>query len=480
MNESQFDDLLQDLADTPPAEITEELSPWRNAMSRIIWGIGWTTITLNFLNLEYLLPCIGVIMILLGFRSLRQENRWFSLGYGCAWVKLLWWMLIFAVDLTALRDDASLLAWRLYGAYAMFLPETLILLCLRNGIRAVQRKAGLPEEGGTGLLVFRIVSMSLAIIGLTGILALIFIIVYILMLRELYKLSGKLDEAGYAISPAPVSVSDTAAKRLYTAAIAVIVLVCYLFLSRYPMNWQPVETVSRPETETVRQELVSLGFPAEILGDMTEEEILACSGTDFVLVEVKEVNMNRGRASLQSLDDTENILQITFVGLRFPEEQERWKLIHHFRWLSGDGFCGTEAIQMWPAYRSEHWNKAGTVTGRVLYDRTGDTYCADYRSLETMIIPGWFGPSEDLYATFSFPARGENQRGYLIYDVTNQTEGASVNSWFNYVHQYSRIQFPVRTAMEREMNGNSNNGWGFVKDQNEFRFSTYGEIPELF
>ena len=55
LNEAEFDDLLMDLAETePPAEVTDGLSPWRNAMSRIVWGIGWSSITLNFLYLDYL------------------------------------------------------------------------------------------------------------------------------------------------------------------------------------------------------------------------------------------------------------------------------------------------------------------------------------------------------------------------------------------------------------------------------------------
>ena len=474
LNDAEFDDLLMDLAQTPPAPVTDELSPWRNAMSRIIWGIGWTTVTLNFLYLDYLLPCIGVMMILLGFRSLRLENRWFRLGYGCAWVKLLWWLLVFALDLTVLRDDAVLLSYRQFGIYAMLLPEMLMLLCLRNGIRSVQRKASLPEEGGTGLLVFRLISTTLAFIGLSGLVALLFIIVYILMLRELYKLSGKLDEAGYAISPAPVSLGDIAAKRIYAAAIAVIILVCYLFLNRYPMNWQLTETASGPESESIYQELGSLGFPVEILDDLTDEEILACAGADFVLVRAEEVDM----------DQNEKILDITHIALRFSGEPERWKLIHHFRWLNNDGFCGTEAIRVWPAYQSDHWDQIDGLTGKLLYDQNGKVYTADYRSLDTVTTNSWFGLYDEIYATFSLPGHGENHRGYLTYEVTaaNVADGAwaSVNAWFKYVHQYSRLQFPVKTAMEREQSGNTENSWSFQSAQSDFRFSTFGEIPELY
>ena len=108
LNDAEFDDILLDLTDAPPPpEVSDGLTPWRSAMSRIVWGIGWTTITVNLLWLNYLLPAVGMIMLLLGFRSLRRENRWFAVGYGCAWAKLLWWLVNFGIGLTVLQNDVG-------------------------------------------------------------------------------------------------------------------------------------------------------------------------------------------------------------------------------------------------------------------------------------------------------------------------------------------------------------------------------------
>jgi len=482
LNEDAFDDILLDLADTPPPpEIRDALTPWRTAMSRIVWGIGWTGITLNFLYLDYLLPAVGAMMLLLGFRSLRRENPWFALGYGCAWVRLLWWLVSFAIGLTVFSGDAAVLDFQNRGAYAMTAVEFLMLLGLRNGIRTVQRKAGLPEEGGTGLLVLKSITTVLAMIRLTGILALVFMVIFILTLRELYRLSKTMEEAGYAISPAPVRISDDAAKRAFTASVAAAALICYLFLGKYPMDWQAHQVPAGPQVQAVRQELLELGFPEEVLNDLTEEELLACSGADFVLTETGDHQIDRKYIISRGPDQKENLLRITFVGLRYPGERDTWKLIHHFRWLSNDGFCGTEAIQMWPASYSSSWRLSGGFTGRVLYDREGTSYASDYHFLGTAATSGLLGPSEDLYAAFSLPSRGTDQRGYLIYDVTASTNVvASVSSWFNYVHQYSRLQFPVRTAMQKERSGSPNFGWGFRTEQTAFQFAAFEEIPKLY
>ena len=44
-------------------------------------GMVLMTITLNFWNLNYLLPLIGIILSLLGFRTLSHENGWLKACY---------------------------------------------------------------------------------------------------------------------------------------------------------------------------------------------------------------------------------------------------------------------------------------------------------------------------------------------------------------------------------------------------------------
>ena len=45
------------------------------AMWPVLWGMGLTTITFHFLYLDLLLPALGGILMVLGFRTLRQENK---------------------------------------------------------------------------------------------------------------------------------------------------------------------------------------------------------------------------------------------------------------------------------------------------------------------------------------------------------------------------------------------------------------------
>ena len=78
MNEMDFEEMLtQSLPESLPEDVAGGVTPWKKAMNQVLWGIGLTTAKLNFLGLNYLFPAVGMLLILLGFRSLRRENKAF-------------------------------------------------------------------------------------------------------------------------------------------------------------------------------------------------------------------------------------------------------------------------------------------------------------------------------------------------------------------------------------------------------------------
>ena len=127
------------------------------------------------------------------------------------------------------------------------------------------------------------------------------------------------------------------------------------------------------------------------------------------------------------------------------------------------GFYGTEAIQIRPAYRSipEGWSAAGDVTGRVLYDRDGQTFAAPYASLGAQTFTAntvlWGEQTNtDLFAAFSLPRHAEHARGYVAYSATEALNGYILSSGEYYVHQQTWLQYPVVTAMEKRLTA----AWG--------------------
>lgn len=266
-----------------------------------------------------------------------------------------------------------------------------------------------------------------------------------------------------------------------------------LFSASYPMDWQPEEPAESAELSRVREQLLALGFPENVLADLTEEDILSCDGALQVVSEVQDHPVNKGHylttsegyASYTTTVYDVLELRITGVAVELPGEQERWKLFHHFQWVIDPGFSGTECIQLWPAWQdSEGWAPGSDVTGRLLYDRDGQTYTAPYYFLGSQSYTSdsifWGQQSAtDIFAAFSLPNSGENQRGYLSYTAAELADGWIISSWCNYTHQCSALQYPAATAMETRMQGSGNRSGVFLTVQDALQFDPTGPRAEL-
>ncbi len=481
MSEEELDELLKSsLPDLPPQDVVDEVTPWRRAMNRVLVGLGLTTITLNFLWLDYLLPAVGMVLLLLGFRALRRENPWFRTCWGIAVLRAVYTFVNLILNATILQS-----AFRASSQASALVTVSLGLLfaeffCLWGGLRAVQRKAGLPPHAGgaVALMVWYAFLCLLAQVGYVGLLlGGILLMVYVCIIRGLWKLSGELDEAGYAIRPAPVRMEDG------TVALAITLLlvggcICgWLFGSRYPMAWTPVETGEHGQTAEIKAELLELGIPEDVLDDLTAEDLAACDGAIRAVVETCDEPLN---------NDKQKTLHITGVAVELSGAVERWMIIQHFRWEENPGFYGTESIQLWPAYQdSDGWCAGGEVTGRVLYDKDGQTYAAPYWFLGEQRVTSdslfWGAQtSTDVFAAFSMPSNGENHRGYVAYPIEELEDGYLISGWFNYTHQRVAIQYPALSAMENRMRNSWNDAGAFFTMQYATQFHPEeldGETP---
>lgn len=130
----RFDQLLrEDASGLPPA--MADVNPWREAMWLVLWGMGLTTITFHFLYLDLLLPALGGILMVLGFRTLRQEN------------KALRWCWRLSIVIAAVRSASFVLAAlpvdvKYVPAYAIMAMTFALYIGLWRGMVGVSRAAG--------------------------------------------------------------------------------------------------------------------------------------------------------------------------------------------------------------------------------------------------------------------------------------------------------------------------------------------------
>ncbi|MFU0832121.1 MAG: TGc domain-containing protein [Oscillospiraceae bacterium] len=498
MNEHDFDEILVNtVPELPPEEIVHEVTPWRKAMNRILIGMAMCALTLNFLALNYILPTIGMILLLLGFRTLRSENGWFK---GCWILTLLRTICYFpAIIVNATIYQSAMYDSVIGKALNIVNPalQFLLVLCLWKAIEAVQKKADTRVHAGSAaaLLIWYTAFTLLALVRYNGlILGIAMIVCYILIIRSLYHLSKEMEESGYAVKAASVHISDGNLAMTLVSVLAVGIACGYLFFGSYNMGWQAEKTTQSTEILEIKDKLLSLGYPEVALNDLSDEDILTCKDALRVVSQEHDEPVNEGRkvretkgnsTFMRTVYDVKE-LHFTDVAVELPGETPQWKIFHHFLWTVNPGFCGTESLQLWPAYRNhEGWTAAGDLRGRVLYDKNGTVYTAPFHSLtaDNYTSDSLFWGTQDvtdIFATFSMPRSGERQRGYISYGIEQTQEGWIVDAWVNYTHQKSRFQYPVLTAEQNRKTSGWNNSYSFITVQNALQFYITEEGIDLF
>ena len=420
----------------PPDEVVEKVNPFRRAVNRVLIGMALCTLTLNFCGLNYILPTVGMVLSLLGFRALRRENGCFTACFVLTLLRCVQFFPTIVLNAFPCRDDFIPERVTTSLAQVFFAAQLLGLFFLWLGLRAVQRKANLPPKAGgvLALLVWYAVMYVLALIEYPGLyLPLLLMVIFIVILCRIRKTAKALDEAGYTMHPAPVKVPDLWLTILLAAALVLGCAAGYLFGAQHPMDWQPLKEAETAKTAEIKANLLVLGFPESILSDLAEEDLSACAGALRVDVESEVYRPTR----LNEKASPDKRLRITSIAVQIPGEKDTWIILHHFLWEKGPLFFGTDALQVWPLYQlgPEGWVKGGDVTGRLLYDRDGQTYTA-------------------------FNTKG-------VYAII---------SYFNYTHQHTWFQYPATTALKAQMNARASNFLGpFARVGTQFWFTPSSE-----
>lgn len=459
---SDYPSYKQDLGDTR----------FKRSVSRILAGEVLFVIILNFWIFDIILPLIGVILMMLGFRALKNESRAFKICFFISAAQTA--LLIFnaVVNASVLRADfESSSAFTVLKVISTVL-KFIILCCQTAGIYDLQEKAGIEKHAG-GAAAFVIWYVLLVFFAVYPVINFVFLIVFIILLgfviRSMYKLYRELADKDFNLTVTQSRISDAVVVSFAAAAVVVGVACCYLFLNGYKADWQtwqPPSNGGDAELEKISTHLAGLGFPENVLGDLQAQDLRDCAGALRVVVKQDDYPGNKGRKVTEKTEtgyretviyDTEN-LHITSVAVELSRDNRQWRIFHHFSWTSNLGFCGTDAVIVCPAYSfTDSWMtpyndrtmESYDISGHMLYDKVDTSYAAPYHFLgDTASV---FGRG-NITAEFSMPESGENHRGYISYTAMQSTIGSSFADSIEYVHQTSRFCYPVVTAAHSRQN----------------------------
>lgn len=477
-DERRFDDLLREDAAALPPPAAGEINPWSKAMTRVLWGLGLITITLNFLYLDVILPAVGGLLLVLGFCTLRRENT------------PLRWCYILSLASLAVRGACIVLAalpveTGLAPAYVNIALLQVLYVCLWRGMVGVSRAAGEEKPAATAagaMAVFYAVLTVLALIGVEGwLLVLPMLVLYILLLRSMVRLSRSLADTGYAITAAPVRLPDAAVLWGGLGVLLAAVLLAMFLGQRYPMDWHARDDA--PQDETIRQQLLTKGFPADVLDDLTADEVAQLSGAvrvyhqterlysntdyrevtlsrflrdpphtlqyDHTLTETDDAGNRTYRYVYRVYDTLEQTMRHVAVEIPAEGDTARFVYIHHLTYAAPPSPY-TEMLELWPAWQTQgDWFPGGHVSGRVLCERNGTAQAAAFHTLKSgsQQVSDLFGTrqTQRITAGWSFPRGVESPRAYVFYDALRGQDGWVIESWANYVCQTAPV-YPFRDA----------------------------------
>ena len=243
MDKQDFDALLsRSLPELPPEDIVARTVPGKKALNRILIGYFLSTFTINGLGLNLILPVIGQILMLLGFRALQHENRWFSACYVFAVLQafLRFGKLILDTTIFDLPfEDPQSAANAFYIALALQVLLTVVsLLCFWRGLRTVQKACGIRSKaiGVLALLVWNLLFCAMALLQMRGrffggYTVLFLLVSLIIILWMIARQAKALDATGYVLQPAPLRLSDRTLTLIILAILAIGCTCGHLFFS---------------------------------------------------------------------------------------------------------------------------------------------------------------------------------------------------------------------------------------------------------
>ena len=429
-----FDELLsQQLTNAPPpVSVVHATNPWRKALEWVLLGQPLSMLVLDLYGLNYVLPPIGYLLLLLGYRLLRRESG----AFRACWVLTLLRGMLFGLKLCFDATFFSTLTGKVADAvsWAEILANALAFVhvcCLYFAIRTTWQRYELPLRKWHGGILIGLACLAHVYLLVPGVLVYFLIFMYLITASDLLRLSRGLTDIGYNITAASVHLSNRTLIVLTASLTATAMLLSGIALRKAPMVFSPASDGS--SQAATRETLIALGVPENVVADLTDEDVLRCK--DAIQVQCSDQQYEHGLNA-----------QVTLFAIQVPAGRncdDCWVILHHFRFTQAPLFTGTEALTTrHDGVSGTYWwiNPKEDTSGRVLYDRNNTTLEAEFFDISY----SWDYDRLTQTARFSFPGGGENYRGYLMYTAELVNSGYILNVVSTLTHQTPMPLYPAQ------------------------------------
>lgn len=524
MKPDEFDQvLMEQIGELPPtAGEVDRCTPWSEAMAKLLLGQALVTFHFEFLYLQYFLPLLGTILIYLGSRSLRKENRYFRLCWILGGARLVWHALALVLYATPLIRPLT--DFQIKWPVAILVNTIVVvqLFALYGGTRLAFAVTDSPKPKdwlARGLVAY-LLSAAIVLWGTLVPLTessifgraiihewswlyygrgIVFIALQIYFLSCLYRQSEALAGRGFGITPVPVRFSGRAVGLAVFGLVALAIPIALFFSSHISIG--PVEAVTEPlagEQVVVRDKLVEMGLPEEIVEILDESDLTLCAdAVEVRLMEASSQTLDEGRSEKQGdwLIDSPGggRSAMTAWAVVLPEKQVRYYFLFRYLDMPVEHFQDQFSIDPIGNYPTRDyaarliWSQDGTVQtvrpqvhlagGQTEEEIDWDTVWFEENTRRELERLGG-RLHESPWFNFSIPKGAEDLRGYLAYTVDLASAPADFYDSAHAVlrHQSAPLHYPFFPISDF-------GGGTYVADYANVEsawqlFMLYGNLPE--
>lgn len=397
--------LATSLSELPPPEKTvRDVTPWRDAIFRIVLGLCLSSYNLGFWYLDYILPVVGRAQLYLGFRALRGNNRWFRLAWYSSICEAIYAYVVSVLFATPLVQVISTYSM-VQGVLDSGLKISMFLAFHFGLVQAAREVSETPQSSPAlwAAAWWAILTLLALIAPNTGGLSFfLMLIAFICIVRSLLRVTKELESWGYAVRAAPVRCSARRFSALYLGSLLILVLLCAAWSNHIPAEGTSVTASDSPEISAMEEHLIDLGFPEELLSRLPEEEIEQLSTATSCVVD-------RGRNGAGSKKG----IQAFGFDTVYVETGPHTFRVYEFFQLKKDTLRSN-----WRVLTQLDADTNGTISDiscGVTWTKEGISY-RGYPSITEQIHEDFFFGSSTLpSAVFSYPFFSRNRGGYVAY-----------------------------------------------------------------
>lgn len=112
LDDDELELVLEDSLDENVMEdVVAQVTPCKWVMALILIGMALRTFTFDFYELNYILPFAGIIISLIGYRRLKNENMWFWFDYIFIWLRTVYTLILLIINTMIIHSSGYMVSF---------------------------------------------------------------------------------------------------------------------------------------------------------------------------------------------------------------------------------------------------------------------------------------------------------------------------------------------------------------------------------